>query len=372
MFRFGVFLPDLIEDPSSIFDPQIDLVEVELKTGRLFCGFIFGGIYLLLYISFVIGHTPRAKPVQDEISIVRYTEPSRYVNDKISSFQWWLFYPVIWINCFVVILYILNAIGIVATLGWTGTPLVVRWLILFCFLPFAMGLLDGLVRCNFSSLWNMTTSAVFALPLMTWFTIWLPAYATTRLSDLTWGNRERKSIDETESSLKRAENGQRVASLLVLFNSLVAISVIILMQFYGRTFSIFVMSYTLILSATYVVSFVDIAYRILACSTQRSGKEDESDKSDGTAYTTMDEDLDHESGWCSSSSLNCLAKKEERISGGCCISCGCYDVEDVDDADGVEVVDVVHTTDAIVYTKRIRTGVSRSDLMTDLSTRQDF
>jgi hypothetical protein len=130
------------------------------------------------------------------------------------------------------------------------------------------------------------------------------------------------------------------------------------MQFYGRTFSIFVMTYTLILSATYVVSFVDIAYRILACSTPRSGREDQSEKSDGTAYTTMDEDLDHDSGCCSSSSLNCFAKKGE---GGCCTGCGCYDAEDEDDADGVEVVDVVHTTDAIVYTKRIRTGVSRSD-----------
>ena len=262
MFRFGLFLPDLITDPSRIFDPSLSLMEVESESGRLVDGIVFGGMYLLLYIGFVLGHTPRAKPIQDEISIVRYTEPSRYKNDASSAYRGWLFHPMLWINFIVVVLYILNAIGIVLSLGWDGTPLTVRVLIAFCFLPFVAGLFDGLVRCNLSGLWGMVCSAPFACPLMIFHTIWLPAYATTRLSDLTWGNRERSSLDdETHSALRRAENGVKVAKFLIGFNTTVALIVIGLMQVYGNTFPIFVITYTLTLSATYVVSFLEILCR---------------------------------------------------------------------------------------------------------------
>jgi hypothetical protein len=303
MFRFGLFLPDLIADPARIFDPNLSLLEVETEPGRLFDGIMFGGMYLVLYIAFVIGHTPRAKPIQDEIAIVRYTEPSRYKNDALSAYRGWLFHPVLWINLVVVILYTLNAVGIVATLGWDGTPLTVRILIIFCFLPFAAGLLDGIARCNFRGLWNMVVAAPFALPLMIWFTIWLPAYATTRLSDLTWGNRERSSLDESEKALKRAEDGAMVARFLIGFNTVTAITVIILMQFYGSTFPIFVVTYTLVLSATYAVSFLEILCRgFSGVGGSSVGNQDISETDE--AYKKMEDDNAHPSSttcggfWC--------------------------------------------------------------------------
>jgi hypothetical protein len=289
MFRFGLFLPDLIADPARVFDPQLSLLAVEQQPGRLLDGILFGGMYWLLYIAFVIGHTPRAKPIQDEISIVRYTEPSRYKNDARSAYRAWLFQPVLWINLVAVVLYMLNAIGIVWTLGWNDTPILVRVLIAFCFLPFVAGILDGTVRCDFRGLRSMVMSAPFAIPLMIWFTIWLPAYATTRLSDLTWGNRQSSSLDEeSETALKRAEKGVKVARFLIGFNTTVALLVITLMQFHGMVFPIFILSYTLILSATYLISFVEIFFRLVngicgGCTRQSSDREADD------SYTKMEE-----------------------------------------------------------------------------------
>jgi hypothetical protein len=56
-----------------------------------------------------------------------------------------------------------------------------------------------------------------------------------------------------------------VAWTLICFNVLVAVAVIILMQFYDTTFPIFVMSYTLILSASFALSFFDMIYRLCTC-----------------------------------------------------------------------------------------------------------
>jgi hypothetical protein len=297
MFRFGLFLPDLLAEPGKIFDPNLSLVEVEMQPGRLLDGVLFGGMYLVLYVAFIIGHTPRAKPMQDEVSIVRYTEPSKYKNDTGSAYRGWLFQPVLWLNFVVVLLYFLNAIGIVYTLGWSDTPMAVRILIAFCLLPFGAGLLDGMARCNFGGLWGMIVSAPFALPLMIWFTIWLPAYATTRLSDLTWGNRERDSLDASEKALKREENGAKVARFLIGFNTTVAIVVIILMQFYGSTFPIFVVTYALVLSATYLISFLEIFCRAFgslggSCRARASNsareKDEETEQQEGN-YKKMED-----------------------------------------------------------------------------------
>lgn len=295
MFRFGLFIPDLISDPSRVFDPDLSLNAVEAEPGRLLDGVLFGGMYWILYIAFVIGHTPRAKPVQDEISIVRYTEPSRYKNDARSAYRAWLFIPVLWINLLVVVLYILNAFGIVWQLGWKDTPMIVRVLIAFCFLPFISGTLDGIVRCNFRGLRSMLVSAPFAIPLMVWFTIWLPAYATTRLSDLTWGNRQTGSLDQlSETALKRAASGQKVARFLICFNTAVAVIVIALMQFSGNVFTIFILTYTMILSSTYLISFLEIGYRLVnvlcGCGARGSGVDGCGVAED--SYKKMDEKYD--------------------------------------------------------------------------------
>ena len=289
MFRFGLFIRDLYSDPARLFDPDVNLLEVEVEDGRLKEGILCGGLYLVLYIAFVVGHTPRAQPIQDEISIVRYTEPSRYKNDSKSAYRAPIFHAVLWINFVVIILYILNAFGILYTRGWLDTPLSVRALILFCFLPYVMALIEGVIRCNFRPLVHMIIAAPMCVPLMIWFTIWLPAYATTRLSDLTWGNRERDSIDETENALTREANGRKVSRFLITFNAAIAVGVIICMQFHGEAFPIFVLSYTLILSATYIFSFLDAFFRALWFGGNRTSRPDVVDES---SYSKMDDETE--------------------------------------------------------------------------------
>lgn len=257
----------LISDLSlCVPDPELNLVTLEIEDGRLKYGAFVGLAYLALYVAFILGHTPVAKPVEHEVRILRYTEAKSYRNDNASAYRGWLFIPVLWVNVLVVCLYIVNTIGIIYTQGWSGTPVVVRILICVCFAPFVMGLLDGFLRCDLRCFWGMCYSAPFALPLMLWFNVWLPAYTTTRLSDLTWGNRDTASLDESMKALERARNGRRVAKTLILFNSSIALGVILIMQKYASAFPIFVVSYTVVLSFTYVISFFDLVMRFLSCT----------------------------------------------------------------------------------------------------------
>lgn len=256
-------------DPTFLFDitdPALNLVSLEIEEGRLIYGASVALAYLSLFIAFIVGHTPVATPVAHEVPILRYTEAKEYRSDNASAYRGWLFIPVLWVNVLVVCLYIVNTIGIIYTQGWSGTPILVRILVCICFSPFVMGILDGLLRCDLRCFWGMCYSAPFALPLMIWFNVWIPAYTTTRLSDLTWGNRETASLDGSKKALERARNGRRVAWVLILFNSGVAFGVILLMQSFSRTFPIFVISYTAVLSFTYVISFVDLAARFFSCA----------------------------------------------------------------------------------------------------------
>lgn len=204
LFRFGLFIPDFFDDPAVIFSPEVSLTALEIEEGRLKYGLALGGAYLLLYIVYILGHIPHAKPVTKGIQITRYTEPTAYAGDKRSAYRGWIFTPVLWANFLVMVLFAVNVTGMLVTQGWDDTPLMVRVLISICFAPFAMGILEGLMHCDFRCLFGMIYSAPAAMALMIWFTVWLPAYSTTRLSDLTWGNRERvSSLDESEKALNR-------------------------------------------------------------------------------------------------------------------------------------------------------------------------
>jgi hypothetical protein len=48
VFRFGLFLPDLVTDPSAIFDPNLSLTELEIEEQRLPYGIACGGCYVSL------------------------------------------------------------------------------------------------------------------------------------------------------------------------------------------------------------------------------------------------------------------------------------------------------------------------------------
>ena len=110
-------------DPTFLFyvtDPALNLVSLEIEEGRLIYGASVALAYLLLFIAFIVGHTPVATPVKHEVPILRYTEAKEYRSDNASAYRGWLFMPVLWVNVLVVCLYIVNTIGIIYTLVKTG------------------------------------------------------------------------------------------------------------------------------------------------------------------------------------------------------------------------------------------------------------
>lgn len=224
-----------------------------------------GATYFLLYVVFVLGHTPRAVPVETDVAIIRYTEATKYRSDRKSAYRPAIMTASVIANFIITILFIVNAIGIFVTQGWDGTPLIVKILVFICFVPYALALLYGFIRCDMRSFFQMCFSAPFALPMLVWFTVWLPAYATTRASDLTWGNRESSGYDESKKALNRAKRGYIVAAILILSNLLVSLFVIWRMRAHGQAFPIFVFFYTVALSVTYIFSAGDLVYRFFSC-----------------------------------------------------------------------------------------------------------
>lgn len=263
--RFGLFLPDIFDEPQNIFDPTIALKDLEEEPIRIWGSVLIGGGYTLLYVWFVIAHTPQAVPVETDTAIVRYTEATQYRSDKSSSFRPLPMTLSVLINIFVVFLFIANAAGIVYTLGWDETPLVVKVLLAICVVPFALSFFDCTLRCDFRSFFQMTFASVVALPMMVWHTVWLPAYATTRASDLTWGNRGSDGCDKSELALQRAQRGQKLAATLILTNICLAIFVMWRMHINGEAFPRFVLIYTIILSIPFLLSFIEMIFRIFSC-----------------------------------------------------------------------------------------------------------
>lgn len=221
--------------------------------------------YFLLYTLFVLGHTPRAVPVETDVAIIRYTEATVYRSDRKSAYRPTIMAASVIANFAITVLFIVNAVGIIWTQGIAGTPMIVKILICICFVPYVLALLYGGVRCDFRGFFQMCFSAPFALPMLLWFTVWLPAYATTRASDLTWGNRESVGYDESKKALRRAKRGHIVAAILIVSNLLVALLVIWRMRDHGQAFPIFVSFYTVALSVTYVFSVGDVVVRFFSC-----------------------------------------------------------------------------------------------------------
>mmetsp|Transcript_27705 Transcript_27705/g.56044 ORF Transcript_27705/g.56044 Transcript_27705/m.56044 type:complete len:550 (+) Transcript_27705:231-1880(+) len=260
--RFGLLLPALINNPAKVFSPDINLTEVQGESALW--GLLFGGSYTLLYVAYIIGHMPRAKAAEADLDIVRFSEPSgNYRSDKKSAYRGWLMWPAVWVNAFVFVLYCINIIGILVNLGWSGTPNPIRFMIIMCAFPFAVGLVDAVSHCNIRTFWGMVYSIPASLPLMIWYTTWLPAYASTRASDLTWGNRSTNDFDETGEALNRERYGRLFASLLIVTNVCVAWAVLILSDAYGNFFTVVVITYTGILSLPQVIAVMDMVYRLI-------------------------------------------------------------------------------------------------------------
>lgn len=264
VFRFALVLPDMLVNPERAFDPDLTLSDLEEDRLPLALGLTVG--YWLLYVVFLIGHMPRAIPVKNEdLSIVRYSEASVYRSDRSSAYRPCLMMTTVVVNTILMGCLIWNLVLTVIMLGFDGVPVLVNIMLGVCFLPFVLGFLEGAIRFDFHSFVYMVSSAPIALPLMIWFTVWLPAYATTRASDLTWGNRDSRGNDASNKALHRAKSSQMMGALLVSVNTAIAFLVIWRLQYNGDAFAIFNLVYTGALSVTFFIAFFCMIYRLVRC-----------------------------------------------------------------------------------------------------------
>ena len=247
--RFGLMAPDLVDDPALFFDPEHEFDALDTTRDR--AAIIIGGTYYILFCLFVIFHTPRAVAIKDN-SILRYTEAKKFRSDKSSVYHAALMHLSIIVNAIVFLIFCFNTVGILYISGWEGSPTPVKIMVILAVGPFAFAFFESVSRCNLKGFISLLVSAPFALPLMPWFTVWLPIYATTRLPDLTWGNRDSAGSDHSEKAERRAKIGRMVATLLVIGNTLVA--TIITLNF--QMFVIVMIGYTFVLSSTFLLSIL--------------------------------------------------------------------------------------------------------------------
>ena len=124
-----------------------------------------------------------------------------------------------------------------ARVGWYNIPLVVQIIGLFLVLPYLIALLDGLnARCVrkqwFGSLWVLLCGTPVYILSSLFFTIWLPSYATARVSDLSWGNKDisTQDMNDAEIALQRAQTGRYISFILVGSNIVVSLALITLIH----------------------------------------------------------------------------------------------------------------------------------------------
>ncbi|EEC49413.1 transmembrane chitin synthase, glycosaminyl transferas [Phaeodactylum tricornutum CCAP 1055/1] len=147
---------------------------------------VTAGLYLAVFALFVISHTPHAIRSTDEDGEVQWE------SDRDSAYRPRIFFLAFIVNAATIVLFIYVGVGVVMSVGWKGAPGYFQALCLLTMLPHLVTFMDGLVnsdRPNFRALWNLIILYPFFLISSTWFYVWLPCYATARISDLSWGNR---------------------------------------------------------------------------------------------------------------------------------------------------------------------------------------
>jgi len=120
-------------------------------------------------------------------------------------------------------------------------------------------------RCpNITSVLTLLWATPCFLFASSWFFVWLPAYATARISDLSWGNRDNGSDKQDSKVAKhRAKVGKMVIAALVSSNFAVfGISICLLHQVPGSLHAMVFFSIG-ISSLTYIVAFIDMLIRLV-------------------------------------------------------------------------------------------------------------
>ena len=232
--------------------------EALLATGpgaRLMAG-LLAGLYLVLYALFMIRHTPRAVPANN----------GKWRSDHRSAYRPRLFALAFIVNAAATILLLTTSIFIIIQVGWTQTPIAFRVVILFSLAPYMMTLLDGIVnsrRPRLTSFLALLRATPCYLLSSVWFAVWFPAYASARVSDLTWGNRDNGTADvDSEVAKYRARIGKVVTATLVISNFTTAAILLWLAHFMTAAVRMVLFVCTGVMSVYYAVAVIDMLKRL--------------------------------------------------------------------------------------------------------------
>lgn len=209
----------------------------------------------------MIRHTPKAVPIKDKDG----NPTNRWRNDRSSAYQPILFFLSIAIAVLQMCLNIAVFSLFFARLGWKGTPLGIRLSVIVSSAPYVLAIFDGIfnsTRPNLKSFVHMIKAAPVAILMSIWFGIWLHSYASARVADLSWGNRDTSDGESSAAMAKvRARTGRLITSTVVLSNIAGFAYFFTLSHTIEGAFEAILFFVLGIWSVGYFVAFVDIAYR---------------------------------------------------------------------------------------------------------------
>ena len=193
------------------------------QTPDLFFALCTAGVYMAFYAIFMVRHTPRAVPVKACTEACTEQPVKKWRSDHRSAYRPRLFVLSLIINVIISIWFTLVGVALCVTLGWKNMPMYFQAITIAFGMPYLIAFMDGLVNSERPNIMGfcrlLMASPVFLLSSI-WFYIWIPSYATARVSDLSWGNRSgtREEVAESDVAQRRASIGKLVSYSLVLFN----------------------------------------------------------------------------------------------------------------------------------------------------------
>ena len=194
-------------------------------------GAIFCLLYLLLYVSFVVRHTPRAVPVKqttesDPEMPTSGTTARHWRCDHRSAFRPRLFAIVCVVNAVSSFLFLVGfGVALYNMILGDGVPMHVLFFLFLLTTPLLGCLADGLINSsnpNLKSFSIMLRTAPFTILCFPAYVFFL-SYSIARISDLTWGNREiDDELEESSVAKHRSALGKKVSFAIIAVNILIA------------------------------------------------------------------------------------------------------------------------------------------------------
>lgn len=187
-FNSIIAIPALVSDSTDDLASFLaaDTHETNFGNWNGIVAVLFTAVYLVFYAVFMVAHTPRAVPVKDKSG----NPTDKWRNDRKSAYHPVLFGISFVISALQVALLLIVAATIFIRMGWRSTPSAFR-LIAFVFpAPYLLAIFDGIVnsrRPNLTSFLNMVRATPVFILSSFWFFVWLPAYSSARVADLSWG-----------------------------------------------------------------------------------------------------------------------------------------------------------------------------------------